>query len=347
MTPDDPVLTDAARAVLDNTPIDWSDLESSDDLETRGLTEQLKVLSTVSNLHRQPLQTMLHTEPAHWGRLEVFERVGTGASGAVYRAYDPRLNREVALKLLPAGSATDASSPIVREGRLLTRVRHSGVATIYGTELIDGRVGLWMEFVHGRTLEQLLGAGHQFGPPEVISIGVALADAVSAVHDAGLLHRDIKAQNVMRADDGRTVLMDFGTGWDRFQSGSRAAGTPLYLAPEIFRGAPATPQSDVYSIGVLLFRLLTGDYPVEGRSIDELREAHDQQRGRDLGRIRPDLPTALVHAVRRAIAAEPAARHRRCTELAAELRAAGGPRPYWPRRVVIAIAGAVGLRIRY
>src|SRR5262249_23878685 len=123
-------------------------------------------------------------------------------SGEVYRAWDARLDREVALKLLPATTtSSDVRAAIVNEGRLLARVRHANVVTIYGADRVDDRIGLWMEFVRGHTLEELLQSGYVFGAPEAIDIGVQLCRAASAVHDAGLLHRDIKAHNVMRAED--------------------------------------------------------------------------------------------------------------------------------------------------
>ena len=112
-----------------------------------------------------------------------------------------------------------------------------------------------MELVSGQTLEQVLQDGAVLTPAQVIDIGLELCGAVSAVHGAGLLHRDIKANNVTRADDGRIVLMDFGAGRDLVNSSSSdLTGTPLYLAPEVLRGEPATVQSDLYSLGVLADR---------------------------------------------------------------------------------------------
>ena len=148
----------------------------------------------------------------HWGHLRTLERVGRGAFGEVYRAWDTRLDREVALKLLDAPSAGEnSSSSIIQEGRLLARVRHPNVVSVYGAEQIGPRIGLWMEFVRGRTLKQIVDAGGTFTGPEAAAIGIDLCHAVDAVHGAQVLHRDIKAQNVMLADDGRAVLMDFGT----------------------------------------------------------------------------------------------------------------------------------------
>ena len=174
---------------------------------------------------------------------------------------------------------------MIREGQLLAKVRHPNVVTVYGAERIDGRVGMWMEFVDGRTLEEELRASGPRTPDQVIDVGLALCSALAAVHDAGLLHRDLKAQNVMRAADGRLLLTDFGAGRvrDRGHDGddgrTELAGTPLYLAPEVLKGAPASVVSEIYGVGVLLYHLATGSFPVRGRTLRDLLKAHaDGQR---------------------------------------------------------------------
>ena len=168
-----------------------------------------------------------------WGTFRLLEKVGEGAYGEVYRAWDTRLDREVALKLLPPDFGDEAApaTSIIEEGRLLARVRHPNVVTIYGAERIEHRIGLWMEFVKGRTLEQILEQGTVLNPSEAVAIGLELARAVSAVHGAGLLHRDIKAHNVMRSEDGRIALMDFGTGRKLDADASLdLAGTPRSIS---------------------------------------------------------------------------------------------------------------------
>ena len=208
----------------------------------------------------------------------------------MYRAWDTRLDREVALKLLPLDSPSVDAQPrsIIEEGRLLARVRHPNVVTIHGAERIGNQIGLWMEFVKGRTLEEALQQGKTFAPSEVIGLGLQLCRAVSAVHKAGLLHRDIKAQNVMLADDGRVVLMDFGAGRELNGKSGTVAGTPLYSAPEVLIKRDATIQSDVYSLGVLLYHLLTNSYPVRGADLRDLRRrtsAVNPRRSLTRGRI--------------------------------------------------------------
>ena len=252
--------------------------------------------------------------PERWGSLVVRERVGAGVFGEVYRAYDEQLQREVALKLLRVGSRSSdrLAAKVLNEGRLLARLRHPNVVLVHGVEARGDRVGLWMEFVRGCTLEQLLDRQGLFGAREAALIGQDLCRALAAVHAAGLVHRDVKAQNVMREEGGRVVLMDFGTGVpvreDESGRGAPAAGTPLYLAPELLDGGEATASSDLYSLGVLLYHLVTGGYPVVAASLGELKDAHQRGRRR-LHDARPDLPDAFVQAIDRALAPNPAERH--------------------------------------
>src|SRR6185436_11025207 len=210
-------------------------------------------------------QTTPEVSPAidRWGALECRRKIAGGTFGTVYLAWDPALEREVALKVLPAANR---SHTVIQEGRLLARVRHPNVVTVYGIDEYEGTVGLWMEWVEGLTLTQVLTARGLLGGHEAALIGTDVCRAVAAVHKAGLLHRDIKAQNVMLEAGGRVVLMDFGAGEIRTENASadsRVIGTPLYLAPELFERKPATISSDIYSLGVLLYHLMTGRFPVE------------------------------------------------------------------------------------
>ena len=254
---------------------------------------------------------------------------GSGTFGEVYRAWDRHLEREVALKLLrPASRSTSDDDPhssrIAREGRLLARVRHPNVITVYGVEVHDGRVGLWMELIRGTTLEALLQKRGPFSAQEAALIGIDLCRALAAIHAAGLIHRDVKAQNVMREDGGRIVLMDLGTGRELDQEQGDGlpdlAGTPLYLAPEIFDGAAASEQTDLYSLGVLLYHLVTGSFPVQGD--DHRRVARGHRRSAPVSgcamRV-ADLPTAFVRVVDRAIAADPSRRYASAGALEADL----------------------------
>ena len=304
-----PALDEIADAILDGMPIDWRSVDTQD-LPDTAFVDQLKTLAALRRMRRA--SDSLPAGPWRWGHLQVFERIGHGAFGDVHRAWDPRLDREVALKLLRSDALDDdeAGSAVIEEGRLLARVRHPNVVTIYGAESIDARVGLWMEFVKGRTLEEALRSGRTFTVAEVTRLGVDLCAAVAAVHAAGLVHRDIKAQNIMLDDGGRLVLMDFGAGHDADDStGKAVAGTPLYLAPEVLSGGAATRRSDVYSTGVVLFRLLTRSYPVQAGDLADLRRAHATGDHADAPLNRAGIPARIRRVLARALDPDPERRY--------------------------------------
>ena len=340
MPPGDRSLDDIADAVLDGEPVDWPSAESSAHEAARPLLPHLRLVASVADAQRiaLPAADPLHMPQAlaagHWGHLRLIEQIGRGTFGEVFRAWDTRLDREVALKLLPASSSpTNRDSAVIHEGRLLARVHHPNVVTIYGAEQIGDRVGLWMELVRGRTLEQELLSGDTLAHDDVVHVGIELCRAVSSVHAAGLLHRDIKAHNVMRARGGRIVLMDFGAA--RFTTPRRyrpgLSGSPLYLAPEVLLGSTPTAASDLYSLGVLLYYLVSGEFPVVADSLEGLRTAHSHRERRRLRDVRPDLPSAFVLAVDAATAPLPERRPESAGALEGLLEAALGRAPAPPR----------------
>ena len=340
------VLLKLAESIADGSPIDWEAAEASASHEEKAVIRELRILSNLAVLHRSlptdsmggPGGSFVRRDSAapaigNWAHLTLRERLGGGTFGDVYRAWDRHLEREVALKLLRVDTAADdlSTSKIANEGRLLARIRHQNVITVHGVDAHDNRVGLWMDLVRGATLEQQLAAHGPFSAREAAAIGIDLCRALSAIHAAGLIHRDVKAQNVMREDGGRIVLMDLGTGRDADRGVPRGvpelAGTPLYLAPEIFTGSPASARTDLYSLGVLLYHLVTGSFPVRAATIDELQAGHASGAAVRLRDARADLPTGFVHVVDRAIASEPAKRYQSAGELEADLADAIGDAP--------------------
>jgi serine/threonine-protein kinase len=355
MRADGPLFRDIAAAIADGVSIDWDAAEmGTSDPGHRQLLDQLKVLQGIQVAGRQAAPTVLpdpttvDDHPQGWANLEIVEEIGRGANGVVYRAWDPQLARQVALKLVPADESLESVG--LEEGRLLARVRHPHVVTVYGAARSDGWVGLWMELIQGSTLEADLRAGVVFTIAEVLALGVDLCSALSAVHGAGLTHRDIKAQNIMRDESGRVVLMDFGTGRDRRTSSTEMVGTPLYMAPEVFRGEPDRVESDLYSLGVLLYRLITNRYPVEAGSLAAVREAHAQGRTVPLREVAPSVPDHVAVAIQRALDRDPSARYESAAVMEAalwaslrevvsqDLRACNAPRRLTPW---LAGAGAV------
>ena len=222
---DDDRLQDLATSVADGQAVDWEQVEQeAGDEEQRKVVRALRELSGIAEAHQSwqespaasqvPEDCQGGTSLVQWGSLVLLEKVGEGTFGEVFRARDPQLDREVALKLLRGEQAGDDGSAVIEEGRLLARVRHPNVATVYGADRREGRVGLWMEFLHGKTLNTVVCEQGPFGAREAVLVGLDLCRALAAVHAQGILHRDIKAQNVMRETGGRIVLMDFGVGRD-------------------------------------------------------------------------------------------------------------------------------------
>ena len=317
----DDALINAAGRIADGEQVDWASITSNlpSDLD-RQTAEELAIVAHIAAGHRE-LHQLLPIDPetpanlvpdrARWGHLDLLNIVGRGSYGVVYRAWDTRLERLVALKLFHGASNPDA---FIEEGRMLARVRHENVVAVYGADVIDGVAGIWMELVHGRTLDNIVKANGPLNAHDAAVVGIDIAKAIAAVHAAGLLHCDVKAQNVVRESAGRVVLMDFGAGSlapemrdedQRFD----VAGTPRYMAPELFApGATATRASDIYSLGVLLYFVVTGKYPLAGNTLGELRRAHEAQQFRPLREVNPKLPAALLETVDRATDRDPVKR---------------------------------------
>jgi len=353
----DTLLGELASAILDGRKVDWSSVDSTAGESSSSLIQQLKIVSEIAALHRGLDDAT--GAASSWGHLRLLERVGNGTFGDVYRAWDSHLDREVALKLLrakPAPATTDASlsdpARVVNEGRLLARVRHPHVITVYGAETREGAVGLWMEFIRGRTLYQIVEHQGVMSAREATAVATDLCGALAAVHAAGLLHRDVSARNVMRADGGRVVLMDFGAGHDDARKivsgdGRDLAGTPLYMAPELFGGSRADQRSDIYALGALLYYLVSGKFPIAGRSLAEVGAAHERGDRIRLRDARPDLPPGFVRVVEKALEPNPAQRFQTVGALELALEdptsvVTGGLSPV-KRRGGVYFAGALAL----
>ncbi|MFC1572256.1 protein kinase [Candidatus Eisenbacteria bacterium] len=325
---DDPALASAAEKLLkhdeDNAARD-SELAPTVGFLMEGSSER-------------PLNVMRQGNGSgRWGPLELLEKVGEGAFGETFRARDPRLERMVALKILrtpssigPGSTEAPESREVIREGVLLARVRHPNVAAVYGAEEHEGRAGLWMEYIEGQTLEALLRSQGRFGERETVGIGLDLSRALAVVHGVGIVHRDLKTQNVMREEGGRIVLMDFGVGLDLQKERETArglVGTLPYMAPELLLGEPATVRSDIYSLGILLYRILTGDFPIESDSVKELRASLKAGRSGRLRDARPDLSGEFTYVIDRCLSLQPKDRFETAGELESVLmRLAGSPR---------------------
>jgi hypothetical protein len=338
---DDAALTRVADAITDGTPVDW-EAESSANQHLRTKLQNLRLIHEVAAAHRS-LAATTPDEPAAatpvvpaplatWGPLKILELLGSGGFGEVYRAYDPALQREVALKLrrTDRDPADPSGEAFLREARGLARVRHHNIVVVHGADRHDGRIGLWTDLLRGRTLEQIVADQGPFGPHEAALIGIDLCQALAKVHAAGLVHGDVKTSNVMREQGGRIVLMDFGSVGERptgsaFTDSAPVSGTPLYTAPErILSGRPATTASDIYALGVVLFRLATGRLPIEAETWAELTEKHRAGQSIALRDLRADLPAPFVQVVERALHPDPQRRFTSAAAMERTLAAAAG-----------------------
>lgn len=313
-------LSDLIGAVADGTLDLDGLLGSAPEGPMRELLAELRIIAGVADVHRSqviadtPAVTgadSLPSDPltapdrpsARWGNFQLLRKIGEGSFGDVYLARDLWLDHEVALKLVKPHVAD--RSLILKEARKLVRVRHPNVVTVHGADIQDGRVGFWMDFIDGPTLADVIRREGVRTVDEATAWGKDLCRALAAVHAAGVIHRDIKAQNVIRQrSDGRLILMDFGAGQfidPRSETEVSAAGTPLYLAPELLDGGRGTERSDIYALGVLLFYLISGRFPIEASSWDALVAAHARGDRHRLADLRPDVSDTFAAVVRRTL----------------------------------------------
>ncbi|AMY08713.1 Serine/threonine-protein kinase PrkC [Luteitalea pratensis] len=367
------LLDDVRRRVADREAVDW-DACTRDPQLARALSDDdlrelafLRVLDEIGVVHSQ-LQTgdLLGGEdgtdtPAAvraadddtltaWGRYRLDEKVGRGGFGSVYRAWDPVLEMPVAIKILHRRYGDrQLTDRLLREGRALAQITHPHVVRVLNVEEHEGRLGLVMEFLRGETMDAMIESQGAMNDREATVIVEDVCRALAVVHAHGLVHRDVKARNIIREHAGRIVLMDFGAGLSQRPSDDEAAavGTPLYSAPETLRGAAATPASDVYSVGVLLYHLVSGRYPYEGRSVDAIQDA--QARGADVSAallaLRPNVPMSFVLVVERALAIDPHERYESAAALLRDLAGTHEAAVPWKQWVVRALVGTGALLV--
>ena len=250
------------------------------------------------------------------GRYQVIELIGRGGMGTVFRGWDPKLERPVALKTVRLDRGALPDSPgehhekvrsLLAEAILVAQLNHPNVVTVYDFEELGGSAFLAMELVDGVTLEHL----HYFGALDeerVAPLGLHLARALEAAHERGVLHRDIKSPNVLLGRDGSVKVVDFGLAQlataAREQDGL-VFGTPGYVAPEVIRGDPPTPAADLFALGVVLYESAAGRLPFIGVNIPATLRETVRGKHLPLERVRDDLDPELLQLVERLIQADP------------------------------------------
>lgn len=353
MTGDKQDLEKIAAGIADDAALDWRLLAKLDGVAADagdGLRELSQLAQVFRGMQLKPERPRAAPAAFRFAGLDVLEQLGRGAQGEVWRAYDPMLDQEVALKLRPVDSDTLAHQ-FLAEGRRLARLRHPNIVSVYGAAAQDGRVGLWTELVRGRSLAEALQADGEFSAADTVQIGIELCRGLAAVHRHGLTHGDVKAENVLRDVSGRVVLADFGAARE-FEQGSAfdtVSGTRQYLAPEVLAGDNPGPAADQFALGVLLYRLLTGSYPYDAAAddLESLRRLQLAEARRPLRERRPDLPRALTRAIERALAPDPARRHAGVLGLLAALEASLRPwrmqSLHWAGLAAVVLLGLGGL----
>ena len=271
-------------------------------------------------------------EPQRIGSYVLGPVLGEGGTGIVYRAVRESDGTVVALKLMRAGLAADDvyRQRFFREARVAAEVEHPHLVPIVEAGEEDGRPFLAARFVAGRTLAERIEHEGPLAVDDVLLVAAQVGAALDALHDAGLVHRDVKPGNVMLEADGTALLCDFGLAKGRAYTvltrPGQLMGTLDYLAPELIRTGQAGPPSDVYAFGCLVYACLAGAPPFAGRNAFQVGVAHLEDEPPDPLERRPDAPASLGWAVLRALEKEPARRPNTATAYAHMLRLAAARR---------------------
>jgi len=263
-------------------------------------------------------------------RYELEELVGSGGMSSVYRAHDRLLERSVALKILHEQFTRDEDyvERFRREARSVAQLAHPNIVTVIDRGEQDGRQFIVFEYVNGENLKELVDREGPLPVREAIALTLQVARGLSFAHDQGLVHRDVKPQNVLLDGDGRAKVTDFGIAHAVDVDGMTITGTIMgtsnYIAPEQASGQPVDEQTDVYSLGCVLYELLAGEVPFEGDTFVAVAMKHVNEPAPSVTEVRPDVPPRLDWAIQRAMAKEHTERFGSMAEFASELEACHG-----------------------
>jgi len=260
-------------------------------------------------------------------RYEIEDLCGSGGMSSVFRARDRLLDRRVALKILHGDHADDEDSiaRFRREARSAAQLSHPHVVTVIDRGNDGDRQFIVFEYIDGEDLKQLVGRAGRLPVRRALELTIAVADGLAFAHASGLVHRDVKPQNILVDRDGEVKVTDFGIARSLHvdhgvtQTGA-VLGTSAYLSPEQAAGKAVTPATDVYSLGIVLWELLTGDVPFPGDNFVAVALRHINEEPPDLCDVRPDVPSRLAAAVARALAKAPERRFPSMDAFADELR---------------------------
>jgi len=262
------------------------------------------------------------------GHYRLLNRIGSGGMGEVWKGEDTHLLRTVAVKLLRPELAGDEEwkARFLREARTAARLSHPNIATIYAVDEADGRMYIAMEYVEGESLKQLI-ASHVLGIPDVVRVAKLCADALAEAHTHGIIHRDVKPENIIVTKRG-VKMLDFGIAKlidapaedaGKLTSDGTVIGTPEYMSPEQALGKTVDHRSDIFSLGVVLFEALSGRHPFAGSSVTETLINIVMREAPDLTSLLPGVSQSLVDIVRKATQKNPDARYEIAKQMASAL----------------------------
>lgn len=263
------------------------------------------------------------------GPFRIVGFLGRGAMARVFRAEDLRLSRHVALKVFPnqieSSKGTIRLQRFIREAKSGAALEHPGIVRVYEIGESNGVYYIAQELIDGGSIGRVLGANGPFDVVRACLVGAEVGEALEFAHDHGVVHRDVKPDNILLGRGGKPKLADFGLAFragpeDSAVSLEEAVGTAYFIAPEICRGQGATPLSDQYSLAATVWYLLTGAPPFKGSSRAEVIEQQVRNPLPDLRQLRPDLPDGLVKALYKALSKNPEQRYLSCDQFAKVLR---------------------------
>ena len=274
-------------------------------------------------------------------RYEVVSHIGQGGMADVFLAVDTILDRQVAIKILRADLSTDAVSILrfEREAQAAAALAHPNIVEIYDVGDYKGHHYIVMEYVTGKTLKQVIRSRGPLVNEEAVDIMKQLCSAISEAHSRGIIHRDIKPQNVIVKADGSIKILDFGIatakGSMQLTQANNVMGSVHYLAPELAKGEAASPQSDIYALGIVLYEMLAGDVPFKADQAVQIALKHMREPMPDVRLINASVPQSIANVITRATAKDPNNRYGSCREMLQDISTCLRPERLNERKLVL------------